>query len=137
MALTVKNQMEAIVKDITSGDYLGSSALSKHIGYSEEKVDRFINQNFLAVSSGQALHSVNSEYQLTLSQALTVRAHLVPRRMDVEIALRLAFISKQVTDAGYSPKILNVFAQNLGDFATTPLGLIALEAAAKKIIDST
>lgn len=137
MALTLKDQLDAIVKDITSDNYLGSSALSKHIGYSEEKVDRFINQNILTVSSGQALLSANSQYQLTLAQALTVCAHLIPRRMDVEITLRLAFISKQVTNADYSPKILNVFAQNLGDFATTPLGLTALETAAKKIIDST
>jgi hypothetical protein len=137
MALTLKDQLDAIIKDIASDGRLGSSALSAHIGYSQEKVDRFIYQNILAVSSGQALHSSNGQYQLTLSQALTVRAHLIPRRVDVEIALRLGFISKQVTNADYSPKILNVFAQNLGDFATTPLGLIALETAAKKIIDST
>ena len=137
MALTLKDQLDAIIKDIASDGYLGSSTLSKHIGYSEEKVDRFINQNILTVSSGQALHSANGQYQLTLAQALTVHAHLFPRRMDIEIALRLAFISKQVTDAGHSPKILNVSAQDLGDFATTLLGLIPLVITARKIINSS
>ena len=125
-----------LARSIREDDRLPLSELVHLLGRKPGSLTRFVDENIPSLAANDDLYRDDCEFVLTLGQALALIQIAAPRDEQAATQVRLAFMAKQLSDTGHDVSELRDFTRNLGDIASTALGLWAFQQAVNKLAAS-